>query len=232
MPAVFGAWLSKLGKGQRVALAVFLASALVGGFVAFFAFSPAKPPPHGPTASQRVVVAPQAGGRGVLETIVRDGEAHPIQGAEVLVRAEGGTVVGLARSDASGRARIPGLLDATFSVLVSRSGFARTAVWATVAQRRGEVAVSLAPGTALRGSVVDDEGHAVAGATVVVRPENDDSAELGRRPPRTTVRSRSTRCARACSVWPCRRLASRRRRDAPCRPQELRRCASTCFAPA
>lgn len=162
---------------QRLAL-IFVATAAIGGIVAYFALQhTGSSPPARRASTTHVNVRPQRGGQGQLDLVVRDAAGAPIAGADVQVRATGLTIVGVARTDATGHARVPGLLDGAFSVLVAHAGHTRAVLPASVAQRHGELAVTLVTGTSLTGSVVDDRGHAVSGARVEVRPENDDSVE-------------------------------------------------------
>lgn len=102
----------------------------------------------------------------------------PVSGARVLVRdSQHRTIVGAGQTDTRGSARVLALLDGTFSVLVEKAGFARSVVRVEVRSRAGSARVVLRAGASLSGRVVDDAGHAVSGASVSVRPENDDSVE-------------------------------------------------------
>ncbi len=103
-----------------------------------------------------------------------DGDAAgaPIGDAEVLALDGAGRTVAVARTDASGRARLAPLPDGTFTLVVARASFARAVRVARVAGGVGEARVTLGPGATLSGQVVDEEGAAVAEARLSSWPDD------------------------------------------------------------
>lgn len=171
--------LPKLTKQTWQALLGVLGVTAAAFGIYFLVRAPAVAPPAPATHGAQAVVRAQPGGEGVLAVTVVDENGHAVAGARVSVRPADNerTVVGIGQADAQGQTSVRALLDGSFSVLVEKAGSARTIVPATVAARRGSVRITLHPGATLVGRVVDDGGHAVANASVSVRPENDDSVE-------------------------------------------------------
>jgi hypothetical protein len=92
----------------------------------------------------------------------------PVAGAVLLLIDASRATIAEGRTDASGRARLERLPDGAFSLVVSRSGYARVAVAVRVEAGSGAIDVVLSPGATLLGHVVDETGADVPDARVTI----------------------------------------------------------------
>lgn len=107
---------------------------------------------------------------GSLTATVVDRAGKPVAGADVELRTLDNQT---AQTDAAGQARFETVATGRFDVVASAAGFAPSMALATVGTGPAEVSLTLSPGAAVSGRVVDERGQGVAGARVVYSGASD-----------------------------------------------------------